>query len=119
MTRLKTSAILNSVFPCAEVHMARISPELHAWYQDVEEDALFEVVAIDEDEDYIEVQYLNGEIGEFDFDVWKQMIILPAEAPEDWSAPFEISAGDEYAGDGAGFSLSSWDEPGTYSDSEP
>lgn len=98
--------------------MAKISPELYSWYQDVEEDALFEVVAIDEEEDYIEVQYLNGEIGEFDFDVWHQMIILPAEAPEDWSAPFEVSAADESYDDRRGFSLSNWDDPSAHIDPE-
>lgn len=98
--------------------MANFFPELHAWYQDVEEDALFEVVAIDEEEDYIEVQYLNGEIGEFDFDVWKQMIILEAEAPEDWTAPYEMSATDEFDEGQSGFSLSNWDDPAAHIDSE-
>lgn len=91
--------------------MAKITPQLNNWYQDVEEDALFEVVAIDEEEDYIEVQYLDGEIGEFDFDIWDQMIILKAQPPEDWAAAYEID------GDGkARFSMANWDDPLTHID---
>ena len=88
-----------------------ISPELNHWYQDVEEDTLFEVVAIDEQDDCIEVQYVNGEIGEFDFEIWGQMIILTAQPPEDWRAPYEIADGND-ANDGtAAFSVSNWDDP--------
>jgi hypothetical protein len=95
----------------AEVTMAKIMPQLNDWYQDVEEDALFEVVAIDEEDDYIEIQYVNGEIGEFDFDIWEQMIILKAQPPEDWRAPYEIADGNP-ANDGtAEFSMSNWDDP--------
>lgn len=89
--------------------MAKIVPRIDSWYQDVREDELFEVVAIDEQEDYIEVQYLNGEIGEFDFDTWKQMTILSAHPPEDWRAPFEIT--DDDLSSGTAFSVSYWDDP--------
>jgi uncharacterized protein DUF6763 len=90
--------------------MAKKIPELNSWYQDVEEDALFEVVAIDEQEGCIEVQYVNGEIGEFDFDIWQQMIVISAKAPEDWRAPFEIADGNDIDV-GSDFSITNWDDP--------
>ena len=90
--------------------MAKITPQVDNWYQDVQEDVLFEVVAVDEQEGYIEIQYENGEIGEFDFDTWKQMVVLNAQAPEDWRAAYEMS--DDYdAPGGAGFSVANWDDP--------
>ena len=90
--------------------MAKKIPQINDWYQDVQDDALFEVVAVDEDGGFIEIQYVNGEIGEFDFDTWEQMIILNAQAPEDWRAPFEITDDDNSANSGA-FTVSNWDDP--------
>ena len=97
--------------------MAKKIPELNSWYQDVEDDALFEIVAIDEQEGCIEVQYMNGEIGEFDFDIWQQMIVISAKAPEDWRAPFEIADGDDMNA-GTEFSISNWDDPLAHIDPE-
>lgn len=98
--------------------MAKIMPQLNDWYQDVEEDELFEIVAIDEQEDYIEVQYVNGEIGEFDFEIWDQMIILKAQPPEDWQAPFEIADGQPASDGTAEFSMANWDDPLAHVDTE-
>ena len=92
--------------------MTKKIPLVDDWYQDVNEDMLFEIVAVDKEEDFIEVQYLNGEIGEFDFDTWGQMVILKAQPPEDWRAPFEIADEDNSGTtNGTAFSVSNWDDP--------
>jgi len=44
------------------------------------------VVAFDEKEDSIEVQYLNGDIGEYDQDSWYNSTFDYIEDPEDWTA---------------------------------
>jgi hypothetical protein len=62
-------------------------PVLSRWYKDIENDLSFKVVAIDEKDETIEVQYLNGDIGEYDNDVWYNSTFDYIEAPEDWSAP--------------------------------
>jgi hypothetical protein len=46
-------------------------------------------VAIDNDSDSIEVQYANGDLGEYDGVVWEDSAFFPIEAPEDWSAPYD------------------------------
>ena len=74
--------------------MAKQLPTINAWYQDAVEDVLFEVVAVDESAATIEVQYEDGSVGEFDFDSWGLMILLPAEAPEDWRRSYD-EAGDD------------------------
>lgn len=74
--------------------MAKQMPVTGGWYQDAAEDVLFEVVAVDEHALTIEVQFESGELGEFDFETWMQMVVLPAEAPEDWRVPFELSDDD-------------------------
>jgi hypothetical protein len=64
-------------------------PVIARWYKDVENDLTFKVVAIDENDDTIEVQYINGDIGEYDKDTWYNSTFDYVEAPEDWSAPFD------------------------------
>ena len=63
--------------------MAKRRPVISKWYQDVNEDEIFEVVAVDEDSDTIAIQYSDGDISEIDFETWQQMILLPAEPPDD------------------------------------
>lgn len=72
-----------------------VDPVIGDWYKDVENDLMFKVVAIEESDDTIEVQYYNGDIGEYDNDSWYNSTFDYVEAPEDWSAPFdEIEAED-------------------------
>jgi len=66
----------------------KIIPVIDQWYKEIENDLLFKVVAIEESDDSIEVQYFNGDISEFDQDSWSNSKIEEVEAPEDWSAPF-------------------------------
>jgi hypothetical protein len=69
--------------------MSAADPILDNWYQDEATSRSFRVVAVDEENDSIEVQYLNGDIGGFDFPSWEESLFFPIEAPEDWSAPFD------------------------------
>ena len=64
-------------------------PIIGSWYKDLENDLMFKVVAIEESDDSIEVQYYNGDIGEYDRDSWYNSTFDYIEDPEDWSAPFD------------------------------
>jgi len=66
----------------------KITPEIGLWYEEKESGVSFKVVAIEESDETIEVQYFNGDIGEFEQDSWYNSKIEIIEAPEDWSAPF-------------------------------
>ncbi|TQV76866.1 hypothetical protein FLL45_02610 [Aliikangiella marina] len=72
----------------------QISAEIGHWYRPVNNDALFEVVAIDYEEQSIEIQYYDGEIEELEFSGWKALIPLESAPPEDWTGPFEIDRQD-------------------------
>jgi hypothetical protein len=63
-------------------------PVLHRWYKDIENDLTFKVVAIDSEDQSVEVQYQDGDIGEYDIDTWYNSTFDYIEAPEDWSAPY-------------------------------
>ena len=45
-------------------------PIIGSWYKDLENNLKFKVVAIDEKDDTIDVQYINGDIGEYDSESW-------------------------------------------------
>lgn len=67
--------------------MSNADPILNNWYQDAESGRTFRVVALDGDS--IDVQYANGDLGEFDASGWEDSAFFPIEDPEDWSAPFD------------------------------
>ncbi len=90
--------------------MAKQIPAVGTWYQDAEEDVLFEVVAVDEESTTIEVQFESGEVGEFDFETWKQMVVLRAQPPEDWRSSYELSDEDNLDADDV-YIPDSWDDP--------
>ena len=63
-------------------------PVIGSWYKDVENNLTFKVVALDEQDDSIDVQFANGDISEYDNDTWYNATLDYIEAPEDWSAAY-------------------------------
>ena len=57
----------------------------------------FEVVAIDEDDATIEVQYFDGTIDEFEGQAWPGLMLVEVAAPEDWSGSVDMDP-DDYTG---------------------
>jgi len=72
-------------------------PDIGEWYR-VRGGELLEVVAIDEDDGTIEVQYFDGTVEELDLVDWEAQRtkgeIEGAEPPEDWSGSVDVE-GDE------------------------
>jgi len=56
-----------------------------SWYQGGD-GQIFEVVAVDEDAGTIEIQYLEGDIGEFELDVWRILTLVRVPPPDDWES---------------------------------
>ncbi|MEQ1560355.1 MAG: DUF6763 family protein [Methyloglobulus sp.] len=63
-------------------------PIIGSWYKDLENNLKFKVINI-QDDGSVEVQYLNGDIGEYDNESWYGSTFDYIEDPEDWSAPFD------------------------------
>lgn len=61
-------------------------PEIGEWYKDLQH-RQFEVVAIDDDT--IEIQYLDGDVEEIDFETWELLCMTPSAAPHDGVGPFD------------------------------
>lgn len=72
------------------------TPVPDRWYKDTETLQLFEVIDCDSDKDFIEIQYDNGDVGEFSFDDWSGLNLLPSYPPDDWSIVWELQAEDRH-----------------------
>lgn len=73
-------------------------PHRGHWYKRSDLNSIFEVVAIDDDDGTIEVQYFGGEIEELDINSWQLLELSQATPPEDWSGALEVddyTLGDE------------------------
>ena len=73
-------------------------PEVGRWYR-TGSGTRFEVVAIDEDDGTVEVQYFDGTVEELDLEDWGAQSangeIEEAEAPEDWTGSVDVEGEDE------------------------
>lgn len=88
--------------------MTTPQPGIGEWYRRDSEN-LFEVVAIDEDDGTIEIQYFDGTVEEMDFEDWnaacEEGALRTADPPEDWSGSVDIepeergSRSDPYEGE--------------------
>ncbi len=59
------------------------------WYEDLEEESLFQVLSVDPDEELVQIQHEDGEIEEFDLDTWHELDLDKASEPEGWSGSEE------------------------------
>lgn len=59
------------------------------WYENAEEDETFRVLSVDEDEELVEIEYLDGDIEEMDLDSWHEMDLEKIEEPEGWGGDDE------------------------------
>ncbi len=72
-------------------------PVIGKWFLDNVDGQLFEIVAIDDEDQTIEIQYFDGAIEAIDQDLWDEMELTSAAAPEDWSGPFDDLEADDMA----------------------
>jgi hypothetical protein len=74
-----------------------LKPIVGQWYRG-NTNELFEVVAIDEHDQTIEIQFFDGTVAEMEFDAWNESLvdklIDPADAPEDWSGAVDVEIED-------------------------
>lgn len=86
--------------------MSKRRPVVGNWYQDAADDELFEVIAVDDDGS-VAIQYVSGDISEIDLETWAEMVLLPAQPPDDLNELEDLMVGDE----DEGYRESSWEDP--------
>jgi hypothetical protein len=90
--------------------MGAFVPKIGQWFQEDDSGQLFEIVSFDYEAGSVEVQYLDGEIADFDLDAWAALPLSPAAAPEDWRTAFELDSNDAFDPDAAMHPLQ-WSNP--------
>jgi hypothetical protein len=60
-----------------------LEPIVGKWYLDADLDEQFRVVAIDDEREVVEIQYLNGEADEIELEAWSDLDLEAAEPPEE------------------------------------
>lgn len=63
-------------------------PVIGMWYNTANNETL-EVVAIDDHDQTIEVQYYDGTVEEFDLETWRNLEISESEPPQDMEGVFD------------------------------
>lgn len=70
----------------------QMPPRIRGWYR-AADGSLFEVVAVDERDGSVELQYQDGTLEELDLEAWEELEVAPAEPavvgldPEDEDLP--------------------------------
>jgi hypothetical protein len=83
-------------------------PQAGQWYEDLETEETFQVLAVDPDEELIRIQWPDREIQEIDLDQWNEMDLDLAVAPEGWVD--DVAADDDDEDDDLDLEDEDWDE---------
>jgi len=66
-----------------------LDPVVDQWYRHLDKGEMLRVVAVDPVARLVEIQNFDGNIEELEFGAWHDMNITLAEAPEDWTGPYD------------------------------
>lgn len=70
-------------------------PRIEQWYAHRDKGEMFRVVAVDAASGAVEIQNFDGDVAEIERDAWRDMDIEAAEAPEDWTGPYDDVESDD------------------------
>lgn len=73
--------------------MAKSIPSLGQWFRQPN-GTLLRVVAVDEDDRTIEIQFFDGNIDEIEMETWREMFLIEVAPPEDWSGSVDMDPDD-------------------------
>lgn len=85
-------------------------PEINTWYRDPL-GKTFQVVAIDENEMTVELQYFDGEVEGLPLSAWYGIEHEAIDAPEDWTGPFDDLLRDDLGDTGLAMHPEDWNGP--------
>jgi len=91
--------------------VSEADPIIGYWYHHPEKAQEFQVVAIDEHTDTIEVQYFDGNLDEFEMSTWYELDMERVEEPEDWTGPMDNIEKDDLNPVGTEMQREDWDAP--------
>ncbi len=100
-----------------------LEPVVGNWYHHRDKGEDFEVVAVDEDQGLVEIQYFDGSTDEVDLEDWRGLEIEPREPPEDWTGAVDDVEPEEIEAETSGTEMApeDWSRPAdeTHAFTEP
>jgi hypothetical protein len=66
-----------------------LDPVVDQWYMHHDKGEMFRIVANDAATGNVEIQYFDGDVEEIERDIWRELDIETAAAPEDWTGPYD------------------------------
>jgi hypothetical protein len=93
-----------------------LMPTVGSWYR-YSDGRLFEVVAVDEEDDTIETQYYDGTVEEIDGEAWEALGPRAVQAPEDYSGSMDMQK-EDYGVDYEDSPLRKWSNPLDFFDAD-
>lgn len=69
----------------------RLKPTVTRWYECIDTGDVFEVIAVDEHDEIVDVQNFDGEVAEMNMTTWRQLRLVRVAAPQwsDHNLPYE------------------------------
>jgi hypothetical protein len=83
-------------------------PIVDQWYHYPQKSEKFQVTAIDEASETVEIQYFDGNIDEFELSTWYELEIEPIATPADWTGPLDNIEKDDLTPVGTEMSSADW-----------
>ena len=68
-------------------------PEVGTWYRGADGNT-FEIVAVDDKDQTIEIQHFDGTLEEMDLDAWAELGTEAVDQPEDWAGSMDVEEED-------------------------
>lgn len=88
-----------------------IDPIVDNWYYHLDKGQRFYVVALDEENGFVEMQHFDGDLEEVELKNWYGMDIALGEAPENWSGPIDVGEVDDFGTEITDTKPRDWNEP--------
>lgn len=88
-----------------------IKPIVGEWYEELSGGQVFQVVAVNDDSETIEVQLFDGDIAEYSFEDWAELDLAAAVEPEDFSGPYDNVDAEDMGYSDTTLSHTQWGSP--------
>lgn len=89
-----------------------LDPRIDQWYVHLDKGQRFYVIAINEEDNTVEVQHFDADIEEFSLDEWRALEIELSEEPENFSGALDIEEQDDRGTQITDTQPDDWTEPG-------
>ena len=88
-----------------------IQPIVGEWYEQLGKGQAFQVVAVNDDAETIEIQYFDGDIEEFTLEEWYDLDVVTTVEPEDFAGPYDNMDAEDMGYSDASSGPAHWGSP--------